>query len=102
MLKYRRDSRTYYKMKLCAKGIFSCPLLNICASKLKQSFTEKFTCVFQECEKIALKQMAWSFVSMFKAVRWNLFLNVKQLIKRESENLRCTLIVPISCLTFGK
>lgn len=88
MLKYRRESRYYYKMKLCAKGLFSCPLLNVYSSnflvllKIYYVFTVywKFTSVFQECEKIFLKQMSCSFVnvSLDKAVRGALFWSMNQ------------------------
>lgn len=89
-------------MKLCAKGLFSCPLLNICGSnflillKIYYVFTIywKFTYVFQECEKILFKQMSCSFVSVSldKAVRWTLFWSMNQFKMQTALLLLCLLV----------
>lgn len=84
-------------MKLCAKGLVSCPLLNICGSNFLV-LLKSYTYVFQECEKIVLKQMPWSFVfSQSRLVDSGLECEP---VHQEAD--RPTLIVPVGCLRFGK
>lgn len=82
---------------MCAKVFFFHPLLNICVSKLKQSLL----IYFKNMRKLPLNTWLGHLgVSSNKTVSWTLVLNVNQLIKRESENLRHNM--PIRCLLFGK
>lgn len=93
MLKYRRVSRNNYKIKLCAKGLFSCPLLNICGSNFLV-LLKSLPVYSNNVRKLSLKRcLGHLWVCLDKAVRWTLFWNVNQFIKRQTGLLLLCLFV---------